>query len=309
MSDQFPRPGGDNEPEKFPSRRDILRERQLRAAEEARKEDRRRAREQRRLAEEGAPTSQSFSALGQRPVHTAQQAPDENPHHDPLTTGTRSRRVAAERARVLKRRRNAKIRTGLIITVVIAVIALCVYIALGAISSSRSQTGALDYPGPGTGEVEVVVNPGDSGGAIGANLVKLGVVKSEDAFLQAWLDNAAANSLQPGTYILKKEMRAVDALAALLDPSNRSSNAITVPPGFTKAQVIERLSSFGNFSAEEVEAAMLDVAGIGLPAEADGNAEGWLAPGTYEVHSDDKPQDVIGEMVTAMKTKLDGLGV
>ncbi|EPD30448.1 endolytic transglycosylase MltG [Gleimia europaea] len=309
MSDQFPRPGGDNEPEKFPSRRDILRERQLRAAEEARKEDRRRAREQRRLAEEGAPTSQSFSALGQRPVYTAQQAPDENPHHDPLTTGTRSRRVAAERARVLKRRRNAKIRTGLIITVVIAVIALCVYIALGAISSSRSQTGALDYPGPGTGEVEVVVNPGDSGGAIGANLVKLGVVKSEDAFLQAWLDNAAANSLQPGTYILKKEMRAVDALAALLDPSNRSSNAITVPPGFTKAQVIERLSSFGNFSAEEVEAAMLDVAGIGLPAEADGNAEGWLAPGTYEVHSDDKPQDVIGEMVTAMKTKLDGLGV
>ena len=100
MSDQFPRPGGDNEPEKFPSRRDILRERQLRAAEEARKEERRRAREQRRLAEEGAPESQSFSAPGQRPVRTAQQTPDEHPHHDPLTTGTRSRRVAAERARV-----------------------------------------------------------------------------------------------------------------------------------------------------------------------------------------------------------------
>lgn len=309
MSDQFPDPHGDGEAQKFPNRRDILRERQLRAAEEARKEERRRAREKRRLTEEGGRSPQSPNAPGSRSTRGAQRIHDEQLLHDPLTTGTRSRRVAAERARVLKRRRNAKIRTAFVIVVVLAVIALCVYIAVGAISSSRSQTGALDYPGPGSGEVEVVVNPGDSGGAIGANLVKLGVVKSEDAFLQAWVDNAAANSLQPGTYSLKKEMRAVDALAALLDPSNRSSNAVTVPPGFTKAQVVERLSSFGNFSADEVEAAMSDAAGIGLPAEANGDAEGWLAPGSYEVHSDDKPQDVIAAMVTTMKAKLDGLGV
>ncbi|MDO5034104.1 MAG: endolytic transglycosylase MltG [Actinomycetaceae bacterium] len=329
MSDFSPRQGGegDKERQNFPTRRDILRERQLRAAEEARKEERRRARAARRAAEGGehgtpqAPTAGEYArqAGGQPPRRTRsaahqraaqeQYGGDERVLQDPLTTGTRSRRVAAERARVMKRRRNAKIRTAVILTAVIAVIAVCVYIAANAILNSRTQETGGDFPGPGSGQVEVVVNPGDSGGVIGANLVELGVVKSEDAFLQAWIDNAAANSLQPGTYTLMKEMRAVDALAALLDPANRTSNAITVPPGFTKNQVVDRLSEFAGFNREDVEAAMNDPEAIGLPAEAGGDPEGWLAPGSYDVHSDETPADVIARMVDATVALLDSLGV
>lgn len=322
MSDQFPHSGDEKKerPSTFPTRRDVLRERQLRAAEEARKEQRRIAREQRRAEQSGA-ASHEASSNHARTVSGGPQRSrgdrtrahanlGENAHlQDPLTTGTRSRRVAAERARVLKRRRRAKIRSAVIITAVIAIIALCVYIAVSAITGNSKQTESDDYPGPGSGQVEVVVNPGDSGGVIGANLVAQGVVKSEDAFLRAWIDNAAANSLQPGTYTLMKEMRAVDALAALLDPTNRSSNAITVPPGFTAAQVAERISNFGDFDADEVAAAMADAEAIGLPAEAEGNVEGWLAPGSYEVHSDETPADVIARMVDGMKKKLDDLGV
>jgi uncharacterized YceG family protein len=315
----------------FPTRREIMRERQLREAEEARKEQRRIARQKRREAEaRGQHSETRHSASARKPVHD-RRAPRRSEHtrpehatvrrepveqrspietYDPLTTGTRSRRVEVERARVRKRRRNAKIRTGVTIVGVIIVILICVYIAWNAISSGRdSEVEASDYPGPGHGSVEVVVNPGDSGAAIGQNLVDQNVVKSQEAFLQAWNDNAAANSLQPGTYTLMQEMRAVDALAALLDPANRSSNAITVPPGFTKAQVVERLSDFGDFSAEDVEAAMNDAEALGLPEEANGDAEGWLFPGSYEIHADDEPVDVLKRMVDGMKAKLDELGV
>ena len=34
---------------------------------------------------------------------------------------------------------------------------------------------------------------------------------------------------------------------------------------------------------EELNAALADPAAIGLPAEANGNAEGWLFPATYDV--------------------------
>ena len=166
----------------------------------------------------------------------------------------------------------------------------------------------VDYPGP----VTAPLNRRESRRFWRSDRpkpVEQNVVKSQGAFLQAWNDNAAANSLQPGTYTLMQEMRAVDALAALLDPANRSSNAITVPPGFTKAQVAERLTDFGDFSADEVEAAMNDAEALGLPDYANGDVEGWLAPGSYEIHSDDQPVDVLKRMVDGMKAQLDDLGV
>ncbi|MDO5719816.1 MAG: endolytic transglycosylase MltG [Actinomycetaceae bacterium] len=231
-------------------------------------------------------------------------------HNDPLTTGTRSRRLEAERKRVRRRRRNAKIRTAVILMSVIALIAFCVYLAWGAISrSTTSAPEEIDYPGPGSGSVEFVVNPGDSGAVIGSNLVAADVVKTQEAFLSAWNDNQAAASILPGTYAMKKQMRAVDALSALLDESNRTSNAATVPPGFTKQQIAERLSAIGEFTTEDVEAALNDADQLGLPPEAEGNAEGWLAPGTYEIHSDDQPADVLRRMVEATIKTLTDLDV
>lgn len=375
MSDNNPHSGADADDARtsnFPTRREIMRQRQLREAEEARKEQRRIARQQRReeQAAKGiepedysgifdpdtgeirkrsdrhhhgarhstdtgsvrrqAPSSPADRGRVRRPATPEEPRRERNAgqqqravpvaapaassttteSYDPLTTGTKSRRIAIERAKAKRRQRNRKIRTGVTIVAVLAIIAVCVYLAWNAIMGSRHQEEAIqDYPGPGSGSVEIVINPGDSGSVIGQNLVSKNVIKSEGAFLTAWNDNAAASSIQPGTYTLKEEMRAVDALAALLDPSNRSSNAITVPPGFTKAQVVERLSSFGDFSADEVEAAMADAEAIGLPPEAKGDAEGWLAPGTYEVHSDDTAAQVIKRMVDGMKANLDKLQV
>ena len=71
-------------------------------------------------------------------------------------------------------------------------------------ASTAGDAPAEDYPGPGTGEVDVVVKPGDTGGAIGSTLVEAGVVASRAAFVAAFTANPEAASIQPGTYQLRR---------------------------------------------------------------------------------------------------------
>ena len=60
---------------------------------------------------------------------------------------------------------------------------------------------------------------------------------------------------------------------------------------------------------EQIEAAYADSAAIGLPAEAGGNVEGWLAPGTYDVTENATPKDLVKKMVSQTVTQLKELQV
>src|SRR5690606_7130213 len=133
-----------------------------------------------------------------------------------------------------------------------------------------------DFPGPGHGTVEVVVQPGDSGRAIGRTLAEAGVVATADAFERAVRANPEAARIQPGTYALRLEMSASQAVAALLNPEFRVQLQVTIPEGQRAEQVLERISSVTTIPLEELEAAAEDPEAIGLPAVADGNIEGWL---------------------------------
>ncbi len=227
------------------------------------------------------------------------------------TTGMRSRRLEHERMRARKRLRRRRIRTVLVLVLVLGLISAGGWFALEQIRSAGSQSAQVadDYPGPGQGSVEVTVDVGETGADIGQSLFEAGVVKSVEAFTRAFAANKAATSIRPGTYTLKLEMSASDAVAALLDDANRSDNTVTVTPGQTAAQIVERITSVTEFSADEVEAALADSEGIGLPAEAGGQAEGWLAPGSYEVSSTDTPTTLLADMVAATVAELDSLGV
>lgn len=228
-----------------------------------------------------------------------------------MTTGMRSRRLEHERQKARKRKRNRRIRTFFVVLLVLGLIGGAVYWALGSLSGlgGGSVVESDDYAGPGTGSVEVVVEQGDSGSVIGQKLVDADVVKTLSAFNRALDANKASSSIRPGTYTLKTQMTASDAVAALLDDSNRSDNTVTVIPGQTAAQVADKITSVTTFSAQEVEAAMKDTSAIGLPSEADGKIEGWLAPGSYEVSSSDTPTTLLTQMVAATVKELDDLGV
>ena len=82
-----------------------------------------------------------------------------------------------------------------------------------------------------------------------------------------------------------------------------------IPAGVSKQIVKDRLKKVGSFTDEQIEAAYADSAAIGLPAEAGGNVEGWLAPGTYDVTENATPKDLVKKMVSQTVTELKELKV
>ncbi|QWW20655.1 endolytic transglycosylase MltG [Schaalia sp. 19OD2882] len=222
----------------------------------------------------------------------------------------RSRRLEHERREARRRRRWRRVRAFFVLLLVLGLVAGAGWYAMRfVLKDQTSVQEADDFTGPGSGQVSVVVSQGESGADIGQKLVDAGVVKSVAAFTRAWEANKAAQSIRPGTYSLMKQMSASDAIAALLDPARRTDNTVTVNPGETVAQVVERMSQVTEFSKEDLDKALSNPTALGLPAEAKGKVEGWLAPGTYEVEKADTPETIFQEMIAATIQTLDELKV
>ena len=219
--------------------------------------------------------------------------------------GNERRRKAKRRA---QRRRN-------VISFVVMIIALALLVGGGwvlvrpLLTPDDGPTTISDYPGPGTGEVQVVVSEGDSGSDIAATLTEANVVATEGAFISAFTANPDSGSIQPGTYAMQEEMRASDAVRALLDPASRADMAITVPEGTRADTIYERIAAQLEVDVADVEAAAEEVAADYLPDEANGNIEGWLLASTYNIHPDDTPQSILEKMVDRTVSTLDDLEV
>ncbi|MCB1255398.1 MAG: endolytic transglycosylase MltG [Austwickia sp.] len=168
-----------------------------------------------------------------------------------------------------------------------------------------------DYPGEGTGSVTVVVKPGDTGAAIAQTLVDAGVVMTAEAFTDA-LASTKGDEIQPGTYPLKKEMRASAALSALRG-GNRDVWRVTIREGLWKSEVYAALAQATGLAKSDYEAvekqSRANPALLGLPPTTQGNPEGWLFPATYTFDKGSKPVDQMKAMVANTKTRLAGLGV
>lgn len=230
---------------------------------------------------------------------------------DDTAASTASRRGAERRRRAKRRaqrRRNA-------ISFVVMVIALALLAGGGwvlvrpLLTPDDGPTTVSDYPGPGHGEVQVVVEEGDSGSQIAETLVEANVVATTSAFVSAFSANPDASSIQAGTYSLQEEMRAADAVRALLDPASRADMTITVPEGVRASNIYERIATQLQVDVSEVEAAADEVAENYLPEEANGNIEGWLLASTYNIHPDDTAQSILETMVDRTVASLDDLDV
>jgi len=148
-----------------------------------------------------------------------------------------------------------------------------------ALSSLHHST--PDFPGSGSGAVNVVVHQGDTSTDIAGQLLSKGVVKSTAAFVTAADANARSRSLQPGTYQLRKQMKASLALALLLDPASKLQKVVTLPEGFSVNQSLARIAAKTGLPLAQLTAAARATGSLGLPAYAKGRLEGFLYPATY----------------------------
>ncbi|MEV7961112.1 endolytic transglycosylase MltG [Oerskovia paurometabola] len=220
-------------------------------------------------------------------------------------SGSRDRRAAKKRAQ--RRRR----RTLIVVLALVLVGGAGYYLATNASSllGFENPFSAADYEGQGVDPVDVTIEPQSTGTAMGETLVEAGVVKSVSAFVKAFKENPDAGKIQPGNYTLLTEMKASAAITLLLSKESKNEMKLTVPEGFTAAQVIERAVSVTGKSQEEFAAAMADPAAVGLPAEAGGNFEGWFFPSTYVLEPDDTASTIVANMVATTVSNLDSLGV
>lgn len=228
------------------------------------------------------------------------------PKSPPMSSSSRPR-VPVQ----VKAKRTPAWRVALIMIIVLGLIGGAAFLAWRSLApgSTPTITESIDFPGPGEGSVEVTVTSGEVGSQIGQSLVDAGVVKTVEGFVKAFDATAAASTIKPGTYTLRKGMTSAAALAALLDEGNRRDNAITVNAGQTAEQVFAKMISVGGFSQEAIDTALEDPQALGLPEAADGNVEGWLGVGSYDFGTDVTAVDALSTMIERTKTTLTDLGV
>jgi len=209
-----------------------------------------------------------------------------------------------------RRRAPRTARRLVVLLVTLALVAGAGYLAVDFL---RPVVGQLrqsnDYPGPGTGSVTVTVQPGDTGRSIGATLEKADVVRSAKAFSDAAAENPAAAGIQPGSYEMRRQMRAGDALALLLDARNRTVPRVTVREGLWASEVLAELSAATGIPLAGYEAAAKDAAALGLPPSANGNIEGYLFPDTYEFPAKSTAAEQLRLMVQRSVSELTRLRV
>ena len=102
-------------------------------------------------------------------------------------------------------------------------------------------------------------------------------------------------------------MSAADALEVLIDPANLIGfPTVTIPEGLRLTEIVSTLAKNTDFRAPAWNRALKKPAKIGLPDYADGNAEGYLFPATYEIKPGMKPVAILKMMVNRWRDRRRG---
>lgn len=176
---------------------------------------------------------------------------------------------------------------------------------------------AADYDGAGTGTIQVTIAQGATLTDIGNMLVDADVVKSTKAFTNAADKDPRSKNIQNGTYNLKKQMSAKNAVTALLDPKNRVTSGVTIPEGSTTMQIYALLSKATKIPVKDFQTAAKNPTDLGVPAfwfnrrdhkAAQKSIEGFLFPDTYEFDPKMDASQILKTMVDRFMSQATDLG-
>ncbi|WP_425861624.1 endolytic transglycosylase MltG [Arthrobacter sp. TWP1-1] len=213
-----------------------------------------------------------------------------------------SRRSSRVSKRVRKRRRS------LAFFVVLILFAVVVFFAVQAVRPMLGGLKAADYPGPGTGTVEFVVPDGATGMTVATDLKEKDVVASEQAFLDALTAAEGTAALQPGTFSMKSQMKASDAVAVLLAVSNDKVHYAAVAQNLRIGDTLAVLAEGTGIAESEFESLANQPALFDLPSQAK-NLEGYLSPGEYRFPIELDAKGILSQMVASTKKALTDTGI
>jgi UPF0755 protein len=149
-------------------------------------------------------------------------------------------------------------------------------------------------------------------GAIGAKelraeLERAGLLE-EPALFEAYVILTGTRAkVAPGPHVLRPGLSPAELVARLTRSASRPSAKVTIPEGFNRFQIAERLEKLEVASADAFLAATADREGLRqLGVEAD-TAEGYLFPATYTLLVDSDPMLVASTLVRETKKRLQRL--
>ncbi len=225
---------------------------------------------------------------------------------------------------------------------VTAIAGVCVFVlvaagALYGVSQIRELRSYEDYDGGGHGDVVIEVASGDTISAIGSTLTDKNVVASAQAFVAAAEENRQIDSIQPGYYLMHREMSGNAAVEHIVSDEAqvgsvevrggmRLEDQLT-PDGGSEPGVLTRLAQAtcaGGaqecVTSEQMHqaATTADLADLGVPewlradaAEGEGfrRLEGLIQPGVYDVEPGDDATSALRSVVRSSTAKLEAAGV
>ncbi len=144
--------------------------------------------------------------------------------------------------------------------------------------------------------IRVIVPKGATFSSATDSLSRAGLVGSSQFFKLYARFSGKDRNIKPGTYLIKRGTPWSEIIAAL-HGGHGLVNTVTIPEGFTIAQIVPALAQALSVSQDSVRAAVNDTAIISrlqIPART---PEGYLFPDTYAFPDGTKPRDAVLEMV------------
>jgi UPF0755 protein len=163
-----------------------------------------------------------------------------------------------------------------------------------------------DYPGPGTGDVTITVEPGAGPKSVATELESKKVVANADTFLKAFA--ASGGALSPGSFKMRQEMKNSDAVDILLNKDKGKVMYFALSAGMRVSESLQAISDGTGISVPDLKA-LSDAPGkFGLPAKAK-NLEGYLSPGEYRFPLGSSAKDILQKLVGTTQDELKAQGV
>lgn len=222
----------------------------------------------------------------------------EEPGHELMAGSIRYDKAPAKKIR--RRRR--------FLALVLSLTVFVVAIAVGAqfLKPLLGGDTMADYPGPGTGEVTITVEPGAGPKSVATELESKKVVANADTFLKEFV--ASGGALSPGSFSMRQEMKNSDAVAVLLNKDKGKVMYFALSAGLRINESLQAISEGTGISMPDLKALSDAPAQFGVPAKAK-NLEGYLAPGEYRFPLGSSAKDILQKLVGSTQDELKAQGV
>jgi peptidoglycan lytic transglycosylase G len=148
----------------------------------------------------------------------------------------------------------------------------------------------------------VIVPRGASFGQAADSLARAGIVGSPRLFRLYGRLTGGDRNIKPGTYLLKHGTPWTDIVSAL-NGGHGLVNTITIPEGYTLAEIAPRLARTLKVPAESVQVAFRDTAMLARLDIPNPTLEGYVFPDTYAFPIGTTARQAVREMVYAFERR------